>query len=206
MPPHEIGIVPNTYRLFSMFFQQTQCTKALGQNSQVAFCKFFHVYFANLDHSNKVQVWPMVPSKWPLIFAQLKFAFYPFSTMKEFLFYFSQKNSTNHQPLNQVERQPLALTPPIVNNSCNYNPLQTQSLGQNFLEFFCMAIMYCSNLSNWKLTYNIVKVVISFCKQMFIIALIYIVHVMVAFGLGQFSLEIFCFFSNGPLKVNLVPN
>jgi hypothetical protein len=82
----------------------------------------------------------------------------------------------------------------------NYNPFQTQSLGQNFLEFFCMAIMYCSNLSNWKLTYNIVKVVISFCKQMFIIVLIYIVHVMVAFGLGQFFLETFFFFLRWAFK------
>jgi hypothetical protein len=89
---------------------------------------------------------------------------------------------------------------------CKYNPLQTQTLGQNLFEFFGMAIMYSSNLSNWKLIYNIVKVVISFCKWMFIIALIYIVHVMVAFGLGQFSLEIFFNFLDEPLKVNLVPN
>jgi hypothetical protein len=63
MPPHKIGIVPNTYPFFSMFFQQIQCMKALGQNSQFAFCKFFHVYFANLDHSNNLQVWLVVAPK-----------------------------------------------------------------------------------------------------------------------------------------------
>ncbi len=91
MPPHKISIVPNTYPFFSMFCQQTQSTKALGQISQFSFCKIFHVYFANLDHSNKVQFWPVVAPKWPLILARLKFVFYLFSTMKELLFYFLQK-------------------------------------------------------------------------------------------------------------------